>query len=140
MARPRTSTRTDRNTTQHACLAGMLAPVLFVVVFSVEGWLRPGYNPMSMFVSELSLGSRGWIQIANFLATGSLLLWFGRGLALAFREGKSSKAGPVLVQIIGLSLAASGPFVTDPSTIFSQQSPPGIAHGILGAIVFTLAP
>ena len=40
-------------------VAGITTPVLFVAVFLVEGWLRPGYQPLSMFVSELSLGPRG---------------------------------------------------------------------------------
>ena len=46
---------------------GMIGPVLFVTVFTLEGWFRPGYNTLGMYVSELSLGPRGWIQIINFI-------------------------------------------------------------------------
>lgn len=42
-----------------AAWAGMIGPVLFVGVFTIEGFLRPAYNPFSMYVSELSIGSRG---------------------------------------------------------------------------------
>ncbi len=120
--------------------AGMTAPVVFVVVFTLEGWLRPGYHASSMFVSELSLGPRGWIQIVNFVITGVLVFVFGCGLATRFRNGPASRAGPALMQIIGVSLVASGPFRTDPSAMFTQTSTHGIVHGLFGAVVFVLAP
>ncbi len=44
------------------------------------------------------------------------------------------------MQGIGVSLIASGPFVTDPSPMFGQTSPLGVVHGIFGAMVFTFAP
>jgi len=56
--------------------AGILAPVIFVGVFTVEGGLRNGYDPMKMYISALSLGNRGWIQISNFIVLGLLLFIF----------------------------------------------------------------
>jgi len=123
-----------------AAVAGMIGAVLFVSVFSVYGWLYPGYSPTRMFVSELSLGNYGWVQILNFVLTGALVLAFGRGLAAHFTTGAASRAGPVLVQIIGVSLIASGPFTSDPSSMFDQASAHGVVHGIFGALVFTFAP
>lgn len=111
-----------------------------IVVFLVEGWLRPGYSPISMFVSELSLGSRGWVQIASFVVTGALIVLFGRGLAVVLRGGAAGVAGPLLLTLIGVALMASGPFITDPSTVFDQHGVHGIIHGLLGAVVFSLAP
>jgi hypothetical protein len=118
----------------------MLGAVLFVSVFTVGGWLSPGYSATRMFVSELSLGPLGWVQILNFVMTGILVLLFGRGLAAHFSTGAASRAGPVLVQSIGVSLIASGPFTTDPSSMFDQSTMHGIVHGIFGALVFTFAP
>ena len=46
----------------------------------------------------------------------------------------------MLIQIIGLSLVASGPFRTDPSAMFNQTTTHGIIHGLFGAVVFVLAP
>ncbi|NLT28963.1 MAG: DUF998 domain-containing protein [Propionibacterium sp.] len=43
-------------------LAGVIGPSLFVLVFLVEGWLRPGYDPAADYVSALSLGERGWVR------------------------------------------------------------------------------
>jgi hypothetical protein len=121
--------------------AGMIGPVLFIIVFTLEGWFRPGYNPLGMYVSELSLGPRGSIQIVNFIIFGLLFLIFTRAVANEFRNGKASKAGPILLTIIALCFLISGPFVTDPGTIFTyQMSWHGILHGIFGALVFSLAP
>src|SRR5512141_747841 len=94
--------------------AGIIAPALFVAVFLLEGWLRPGYHALSTFVSALSLGPRGWIQIVNFIFFGLCLFIFSRGVASEFRSGKASKAGAVLLGIISLLYFISGPFVMDP--------------------------
>ncbi|SDL26310.1 Protein of unknown function [Arthrobacter sp. ov407] len=121
-------------------MAGMVGSVLFVSVFTVYGWLCPGYSPTRMFVSELSLGPYGWVQMLNFVLTGALVLVFGRGLAAHFSTGAASRAGPVLVQCMGVSLMVSGVFATDPSAMFDQASAHGLVHGIFGALFFTLAP
>ena len=121
--------------------AGMIGSALFVTVFTLEGWLRPGYDERSTFISELSIGPRGWIQIVNFIILGGLFLVFTRGVAAEFREGKASKAGPVLLAIIGFSFLVSGPLVTDlAATPRDQMSLHGILHGIFGALVFSLSP
>ena len=57
---------------QLATWAGMVGPTLFVAIFMLEGWLRPGYNSRGMYVSELALGPRGWIQGVNFVVFGVL--------------------------------------------------------------------
>jgi hypothetical protein len=94
-----------------------------------------------MFVSELSLGPRGWIQIVNFIVFGVLFLLFTRGVAAEFKEGKGSKAGPILLTIIGVSLLVSGPFVMDPaSTPRSEWSWHGTLHQLFGGFVFSLSP
>ncbi|MBA3907422.1 MAG: DUF998 domain-containing protein, partial [Pseudonocardiales bacterium] len=78
-----------------AAAAGMAAPVLFVAVFTVEGSLRQGYDPLSMFVSELSAGPRGWVQIVNFVVTGGLVVAFGRALGGVLERGPAATGGPI---------------------------------------------
>ncbi len=46
-----------------AAWSGVIGSALFVAVFLLEGWIRPGYNPLAEYVSALSLGGRGWVQI-----------------------------------------------------------------------------
>ena len=126
---------------QLAIWAGIIGPVVFVSVFLLEGWLRPGYSPLSAYVSALSLGPRGWIQISNFIIFGALLLVFTLGVANEFRSGKASRGGLILLAIIGVCYLASGPFVMDPAgTPLSQATFHGTLHGILGGIVFLLMP
>ena len=119
----------------------MIGPVLFLLTFTLEGWLRPGYQSRSMFVSELALGPRGWIQSVNFVVFGVLFLMFTRGVSRKFQSGKASRAGPVLLTIIGVSFLVSGFFTMDP-----VETPPdrmtwhGTLHGLFGALVFSLSP
>ncbi len=121
--------------------AGVVGPTLFVAVFTVEGWLRPGYDPASTFISALSLGPRGWIQIASFVVTGACFLLFARGLGAQFPDGKASRAGPVLMAVIGVGLLVSGPCVMDPmGTPLPEMSWHGLAHNVLGAVVFSVGP
>jgi hypothetical protein len=121
--------------------AGFLGPTFFVLVFSVEGWLRLGYDARAMFVSALSIGPWGWVQIANFLVCGASFLLFARGAAAQFPDGQASRAGPILLAIIGVCLIGSGPFVMDPGTaLFPQMTLHSRVHHLLGAVVFTLAP
>ncbi len=116
--------------------------MLFVATFLIEGAVRPHYSPRTMFVSALSLGPRGWIQITNFVLFGGLLLLFARGaVAPAFPDGKASRAGPQLLSLIALGLLFSGPCVMDPTgTALGNMTWHGIAHALLGALVFSLTP
>ncbi|MCB8982321.1 MAG: DUF998 domain-containing protein [Ardenticatenaceae bacterium] len=133
--------RTALNQRRVAAWAGIIGPTLFVLTFTLEGWLRPGYNPRSMYISALSLGPRGWIQILNFIILGVLLLVFARGVALEFPSGKASRGGPWLLTILAVLFMISGPFVMDPmGTPTAQATVHGIIHGIAGGIVFLLMP
>jgi len=123
-----------------AAVSGMAGAVLFVAAFTIQAWMYPGYSWTAMFVSELSLGPHGWIQILNFVLTGALVLMFGRGLRAYFSAGAASLAGPLLVQCMGVCLMVSGPYTTDPSALSGPPTTHGLVHGIFGALFFTLAP
>ncbi|HYL41844.1 MAG TPA: DUF998 domain-containing protein [Ktedonobacteraceae bacterium] len=56
--------------------AGIIGPLFFVLVFTIDGFLTPGYSAMRDVVSFLELGSNGWIQRLNFMLTGLLLILF----------------------------------------------------------------
>jgi hypothetical protein len=117
--------------------AGLIGSVTFVAVFTIEGLLRPGYDPASMYISALSLGPRGWIQIANFMVAGALIVLFARGIAARF----GGSLGTTFITLIGIGLFASGPFVMDPvGTSFFQMSGHSKLHYLFGAVVFSLAP
>ena len=124
-----------------AAWAGIIGPALFVAVFTIEGRLRPGYEPLKMYVSALSLGLRGWIQMANFIILGILLFVFTRGVKAEFETGKASRGGLILLTIIAILFIVSGPLRMDPMfTPANQVTVHGTIHGIAGAIIFVLMP
>jgi hypothetical protein len=94
-----------------------------------------------MYVSALSLGPRGWIQVLAFVAFGASLLVFAWGVAAAFPSGPASRVGPRLLAVIAAGILVSGPFVMDPvGTPRAQMTVHGLVHQALGAVVFALMP
>ena len=121
--------------------AGMAGAAVFPLSFTLQGWLRPGYSPVRRYVSELSIGPWGWVQIVNFMFLGLCLLVFALGISQRFPRGAASRWGPRLLLAVAVCYFFSGPFVTDPLSMFSnQRSAHGMVHGILGALVFSLSP
>ncbi|GIH92317.1 DUF998 domain-containing protein [Planobispora siamensis] len=117
-------------------LLGTAGPVLFVLVWLVEGALRPGYDPMRHWVSELALSGRGWIQITAFLLSGALITAFG----LTLRRTVPGW-GPRLIAVAGVALFLAGVFVIDPGLYNPGGSPAvttwhGILHDVFGPIMF----
>jgi hypothetical protein len=113
-------------------LACGLAPALFVAVVLVEGAVRPGYDPLHHFGSELSLGSGGWMQVTNFIGTGLLVLGFAAGMRRALGSGRGSVAAPILTAVFGVTLIVAGIFPTDPK--------PGYPPGTTGTTAATTVP
>lgn len=125
-------------------LCGAIGPLFFIVVFLIEGATRANYDPMRYAISSLSVGEYAWIQIANFLITGSLILAFAIGLRRALRGPSGSVWGPLLVGLLGIGLIGSGIFVTDPLNGYPPGTPlipiertiHGILHDLFGIPVF----
>ncbi len=130
--------------TWFALACGAAGAPLFVVVFLVEGARRDGYDPMREPVSSLALGSRGWVQQANFIGTGLLMLACAQGLARPSREGRArSRWGPRLVALYAIGLVGAGVFVTYPvgygRSDPTSRSPTGLEgalHGVFSLQVF----
>ena len=119
---------------------GAIGPILFILVFLVEGATRPGYSAWHNFVSDLSLSNQGWIQTANFLICGVLMLCFALGLRQVFRSGKGAVWGPILLGVFGLSLIIAGLFVTDPSLGYYPAGTSSGTHTLHGTIHGANAP
>ena len=135
----------ERATTRLLLICGVIGPLLFVVVLLIEGATRPGYDAMRDFGSELSLSDQGWMQIANFIVSGLLIIAGAVGLRQALRSGEGATWGPILMGIFGLCLIIAGILVTDSSTGYPLGTPTGTLaantlhgklHGISGLIAF----
>jgi hypothetical membrane protein len=123
---------------------GAIAGPLFVIVFLIEGATRVGYDPLRHPVSSLAIGDFGWMQVANFIITGVLLLAFAIGLQRALRHSTGTAAGPLLLGLVGVGFIGAGIFITDPisgyppgtpllPTVYSEH---GRIHDLFGILVF----
>jgi hypothetical protein len=123
-------------------LCGMIAGPLFVIVFLIEGSLRSGYDVMRQPVSALAIGKRGWVQQANFIVVGILMLACAFGLNMALVAYGGSFWIPFLVGLYAVGLIGAGIFVTDKTGIPSNAPAPkkrdvaGAIHDLCSVIVF----
>jgi hypothetical protein len=124
--------------------AGIVGPLLFIVVFLVEGFTRPDYSQWRHYVSQLATGPGGWVQVVNFLVCGTLVLAFAIGLRLSIRGTRGSIGGPVLLGLFAIALLVAGLFSTDPGLDYppgaSGHTTHGMIHGLAGLAAFTLLP
>jgi hypothetical protein len=117
--------------------AGLLVPVLILT----DGATRPGYSLWHHGASQLGTGERGWLQTANFVIGGLLLLAFAAGLRRALHPGRAAVWAPFLLVACGLAMVVAGIVPTDPALGY----PPGQAevvtaagriHGLAGLVLF----
>jgi len=78
-------------------LGGAAGAVGFVVVALIEGATRPGYSWWRHFVSQLATGDLGWMQVANFIVAGVLIIGGAIGLARSLPKERGGTWGPRLV-------------------------------------------
>lgn len=137
-------------------VCGVLAGPLFVTVTAIGIVSREGFDLRRNGISQLSLGDRGWIQIANFIVAGLLSIAFALGARRALRPGIGAVAAPVLISGYGLGLVATGLFLVDPGVGFPPGTPdilpdrlswhgavhavaPPVAFGLLVGVCFIFA-
>jgi hypothetical protein len=77
--------------------------------------LREDYSALHQPVSMLSLGPGGWVQIANFVVSGLLMVACAVGLRRALRSGRGRTLGPLLIGVYGFGVVGAGMFSADPS-------------------------
>ena len=126
-------------------VAGLIGPLLFIVVFLVEGITRPGYSAWRHYVSQLATGDGGWMQVVNFLVCGSLVVCFAFGLRQSLTPGRAFFGAPVLIGMFGSALIVAGMFSTDPALGYPVGAPlvhtsHGLIHGLAGLAAFSLLP
>jgi hypothetical membrane protein len=121
--------------------AGLVGPLLFIVVFLIEGLTRPGYSAWRHYVSQLATGPGGWVQVVNFLVCGTFVLVYAIGLRMATR----SIAAPMLLGLFGVALLVAGLFSTDPALGYPvgaavTRTTHGTIHGFAGLVAFSTLP
>lgn len=106
---------------------GAVAGPLFLGVGVTEGLTRTGFDFTRNAISQLSLGSLGWIQVASFLVTGALVTAGAVGLRRAIGHTAGGTWAPRLVGVFGASFLLAGVFTADPGAGFPAGTPDGPA-------------
>lgn len=120
---------------------GALAGPIFIAVAAAQIAVRDGFDLSRHALSLLSNGPGGWVQIANFMLTGLLVVAAARGARAALGPGRGATWGPLLLAGHGVGLFAAGVFSADPSDGFPVGTPLGMPdsiswHGVLHAVAF----
>ncbi|MFC8585393.1 DUF998 domain-containing protein [Streptomyces sp. NPDC057217] len=126
---------------RRALLGGVVAGPLFLLAGIAQGFARDGFDFTRNAISQLALGEAGWIQTANFLLTGALLIAGAAGLRRVLRGGAGGTWGPVLVGVFGASFWAAALFPADAGAGFPEgtadttaMSGHGAAHMLAGMV------
>jgi hypothetical protein len=109
---------------------GVLAGPVYVTVVLAQALTRPGFDLTRHDASLLSNGSLGWIQVANFLVTGAMVVACAIGMGRALAGSSAGAWGSRLLAGFGLGMIGAGLFVADPMAGF----PPGTAAGRPAAV------
>lgn len=105
--------------------AGALAAPLFAVVALAQAALRSGFDPMRHAVSQLTLGSGGWVQTLNFVLTGGLMIVCAVGLRRTLQGGPGATWAPILVAAQGAGFVAAAFFPADAGNGFPPETAGG---------------
>jgi hypothetical protein len=114
---------------------GVVAGPAYVFISVAQGLIREGFDFRRHQWSLLENGDHGWIQVANFVLTGLMLVAFAIGVGRALAGGRGERWVARLVCVFGLSLVAAGLFRADPALGFPAGTPEGVGevttHGIV---------
>lgn len=80
---------------------------------------------LAIRAAESRDGALGWIQIANFIVTGAMVIARAIGIQRALKGGPAAAWAPRLLALYGLGLVAAGLFVADPMNGFPPGAPAG---------------
>jgi Protein of unknown function (DUF998) len=132
---PGASAGTTRRVTGALLACAAAAGPLYLVAGLAQAFTRPGFDITRHDLSVLSNGDLGWIQIANFLVSGGLVVAGAVGMRRALRSGRARTWGPLLVGVYGLGLIGAAFFVADPALGFPPGTPAGARavswHGLM---------
>jgi hypothetical membrane protein len=92
---------------------GAAGPVVFLAVTVLAGLLKSGYDVREQAVSDLAVGTHGWLQTANFFALGAAMIAAALALAPGCRRDRRSPSAVALLGAAGAGMFTVGLFPTD---------------------------
>ncbi|WP_149263541.1 DUF998 domain-containing protein [Actinomadura sp. K4S16] len=133
-----------RRTTRSLRLgAGVVSPVLFLLVSFAQMPFNPGLDLTKHAFSYLAIGDTGPLQQVNFVVMGLLNIVAATALR-AHVAGRLGTPAAVLLALDGLGQIIAGVFTLDPSNGFPEGAPAGLpetvsTHGNLHGAGFGLS-
>jgi hypothetical protein len=118
-----TSGHADPTTTRRLLLAGVLAGPIYLAVGVGQALIRDGFDFARHPLSVLANGPGGWIQTANFIITGLMVI----GAAAGHRRvlGPTSRTASWLLSAFGAGMIVAAVFPADPVDGFPVGTPIG---------------
>lgn len=115
---------------------GVVAGPFYVVVSLAQAMVRDGFDLTRHDWSLLANGTAGWVQIANLVLTGLMVVAAAIGYHRALRGGVGQRWVPRLLATYGIGLVGAGIFRADPMAGFPAGTPDGppvtfTVHGML---------
>lgn len=123
---------------------GMLVGPLYLIVGLAQAFLRDGFDFSKHALSHLANGPGGWVQTANFVVCGAMVI----AAAVGYRRaaGRTARIAAAFLGAFGASMLVAaacpadpvygfppGTTMTDPTSISTR----GLVHFIAGALGFT---
>ena len=122
---------------------GILVGPFYLIVGLAQAFVRDGFDFRRHALSHLANGPGGWVQTANFVLSGAMVIAAAVGIARVL--GPRSRATSWFLGVFGASMLVAAVFHADPvygfpagtsmadPTTFSTS---GMSHFIAGAIGF----
>jgi len=126
-----------RKNTAIVASCGISAPFLMLTLWAIASLLRPGYDQLTQYGSELATGQNSIVMNANFVITGSLIIVFSFGLFTNIHAGTRPAIGSILLGVFGLGEVVTAAFPCDPGCpLLTSQSLSQSIHSVIAVITF----
>jgi hypothetical protein len=115
--------RSDPSANRLLLYCGVLAGPIYLVAGIAQGLLRDGFDFARHPLSVLANGSGGWVQTANFVITGLLVIAAAAGFRHALAPKSRALSG--FLGAFGAGMLAAAVFRADPMDGFPVGTPLG---------------
>jgi hypothetical protein len=115
---------------------GVASGPIFLAIFFIQMSVHPEFHFARSEPSLLSIGSLGWMQIANSVIGGLLVIAGALGMRRVLRLSKGRFWGPFLLGMFGVGQVGVGVFVADPVRSATSLTFHGTMHLIFGGVGF----
>jgi hypothetical protein len=115
---------------------GVASGPVFLLIFVIQILIHPEFHFTHSEPSLLSIGSLGWIQIANCVIGGLLVIAGSLGMRVVLRSSKGGGWGPLLLAIFGGGTVGVGVFVADAAGSATSRTFHGTMHLVFGGVSF----